>query len=593
MRIFSLDIPFTDHTIRQIDRLTSGVCFFLVALLISDLGFEKSPLQVLISQWFYGIALLFLLFSEFICWKKGLWSTGKRKQLIWKLGRVLLAAFALFFLYRLFHTDELSNVDSFWPIQAVAVTLSAARIFRWFAYLGRLNLSAAQLFILGFVLLIVIGSILLMLPRSTTQPIALSDAIFTATSAVCVTGLATLNTAEDFTLVGQTIILVLIQLGGLGVMGFVSYFGFFSSGGDSFKNRLMLRDLMNVGKVTQTVKTFSGIVLFTLAVEAIGALLIYISLPNQPASAAKNIFFALFHSVSAFCNAGFSTVQDGLYNPMVSSNFHLHNVIAFLVILGGIGFPIAINLYNYLLHLGKRLVSALFNPGKQYHFPRVININTRLAAVTTGLLLMLGFAGYILFEWSVLVQEESWYGRITTAFFATVTPRTAGFNTFDVSALSTSTIMLFLFLMWIGGSPGSTAGGIKTSTLAAAVLNCFSIAKRKTRLEIWGREIEPASLQRAFVLLFLSVLCIGLVLFGLAAIETDKPFLALLFESVSAFSTVGLSMGITGDLATGSKWILIGAMLVGRVGTLTWVLALGSRAKSSRLRLPKEQVFID
>jgi potassium uptake TrkH family protein len=456
------------------------------------------------------------------------------------------------------------------------------------------NLNPALLFILSFITLTMIGASLLLLPQSTVKGISVIDAFFTSVSAVCVTGLLVVDTATYFTAFGKTVILVLIQLGGLGVMTFTSFFGVFFQGSSSFQNQLFLKDFVNETKLGETLRTLVKIVSFTLGIELIGAVIIFFTLdPAYFASTGEKIQFAVFHSISAFCNAGFSTLSNSLYELEFRYNYNFHLIIAFLTISGGLGFPIIFNYYRYLKH------HLIFRP-RQYilnrdffHTPRIINVNTNIVVATTLFLLVAGSVLYFISEQNNTLADHSTYGKIVTSFFGAAMPRTAGFNTTDLTAFATPTLVLYLVLMWIGGSPGSTAGGIKTTTFAVAVLNAISVARGKGRLEVFKREITDESVKRAFTVITLSLIFIGISIYLVTSFEPGTPFYKVVFECFCAYSTAGMSMDLTGTLSTPSKIVLMFTMFAGRVGALTLIMAFLKKVRSLNYHYPTENIFIN
>ena len=459
-----------------------------------------------------------------------------------------------------------------------------------FIYRG--TVSPAVLFVSSFFLLVVLGAFLLKLPNATNIPLSAVDAFFTATSAVCVTGLVVVDTATAFTTFGKVIILVLIQVGALGIMTFAGLFAFAVTGVSSLKSRLAFRDIMSGKEISNIMSFVYRVVAVTFLFEAVGAISIYFSVPDAafPRPLDK-LFFSVFHAVSAFCNAGFSTLPLGLYQPTIRFNYTMQFFLATLVILGGMGFPITFNVARYLQNKFRNLFYRLTGNPKRLYFPRLLNLNSRLALVVSALLLLLGFVAYYFFEQNyTLADHPTIGGKLVTSFFGAVTPRTAGFNTVDMSTLSLPTIMIYLLLMWIGASPGSTGGGIKTSTFGVAVLNMLSILQGKNRSEFFRSEISHHSIRRAFALMFLSLLFIGLSVFLISINDSNKGLIQIAFESFSAFSTVGLSLGITHQLSTFSKAVLMVTMFVGRVGTVTLMVAFIRQAKQLYYRYPVEEV---
>ncbi|ELR71268.1 Potassium uptake protein, integral membrane component, KtrB [Fulvivirga imtechensis AK7] len=456
----------------------------------------------------------------------------------------------------------------------------------------RLDLNPALLFIGSFLLLILIGTVLLMLPRATTSDLSLLDAFFTATSAVCVTGLIVVDTATHFTHFGQLIILILIQIGGLGIMTFTTFFGFFFKSSSSYENTLFIQEFVNENKISQILHTIVKVVAFTIFIELVGGVFIYFSIADTFETSSKAIWFSAFHTISAFCNAGFSTLSNGLYEPVIRSAYNLHMILAGLIFFGGIGFPVIFDIYKSIKYYVVNKYLQVIK-GQQYvHRGRHLAVHSKIVLATSAILLVTGFVFFFAAEFNNTLAGLPWYGKLAGAIFGTVTPRTAGFNTVDMTSLSVATILVYFFLMWIGASPGSTGGGLKTSTFAVAVLNVLSISKRKERIEIFKREITNESVRKAFAVILLSFLVIGLAVFLVTLFNPELPLLSIIFECVSAFSTVGLSLGITGVLSAASKGVIIVTMFLGRVGTLTLLVALIVSARTQSYRYPSENVFI-
>jgi potassium uptake TrkH family protein len=435
---------------------------------------------------------------------------------------------------------------------------------------------------------------LLQLPNATVNGISMVDAFFTATSAVCVTGLITVDTATTFTTLGKVILLGLIQVGGLGIMTFTALLSYLAAGSVSFQSQLALKDMLNSKQMNNVIELVSRIIIVTIFFEAIGFLLIQWSISSSLSNdRIDNIFFSVFHSISAFCNAGFSTLSNGLYEMPVRFNYSLHLTIALLVLLGGIGFPIVFSFFTYIrektLNIFRRLMHL---PVKQIN-TRILGINFKLAITTSAILLSVGFITYLLFEQNnTLAHHPTVWGKIVTSFFGSVTPRTAGFNTVDYTILNLPTVMVYLLLMYIGASPGSTGGGIKTTTAAVAFLNLGSIVRGKNRTEVFRTQISEHSINRAFAVIVLSLLVLGLGILFIAVNDGDKGLLRIAFEVFSAFATVGLSLGLTSELSPMSKIVLIFVMFIGRVGALTILIAFVNQMKQSYYRYPTEEIIM-
>lgn len=452
----------------------------------------------------------------------------------------------------------------------------------------------AQLFLISFLTLIVTGSMLLMLPNATHSGITLIDAMFTSTSAVCVTGLIVVDTGSFFTQFGQIIILMLIQAGGIGIMTFTSYFSYFFKGVSSYENQLVLGQITNTEKISEVFTVLKKIILITFLIEGLGALFIFQSIDSTVIPYLnKRIFFSVFHSISGFCNAGFSTLRNSFFEGPYQFNYPMHLIIASLIILGGLGFPIVFNLLKFIKAKIVYFLLGFYNKKRQQYIPGLININTRIVLITTLVLIVGGTLLFFLFEYNKTLSEHGFAGKIATAFFGAVTTRTAGFNTVDTAALSIPTLLIVIFLMWVGASPNSTGGGIKTSSFAIALLNILSIARGKSRLEVYNREISSTTVKKAFAIIVLSVFVISIAILSISLFEPDKNLLNISFECVSAYSTVGLSRGITADLSFASKLILIFTMFIGRVSTLTLLIAIIKKARPEIYRYPSESILIN
>jgi potassium uptake TrkH family protein len=575
-----------------------SVANFIV--IIYDIGFIHSPEVVSLLGSFYSASLVvscLALGGRLLLMPRNTIIRGARLAEYGVFGLQCMAIIGRFFLkgWLAAHAPFVRTLFLIYLLFIAVFFIELSKISLSFY---RVKFNPALLYLASFLVLIAFGTGLLLLPNATVNSISFVNALFTATSAVCVTGLAVVDTATQFTTTGKVIILLLIQAGGLGVMTLTSFFGFFFQGAYSYQHQIFIKDFVNEDKIGQIFRTLFKIVVVTLLIELLGALLIYQSLDSGLfVTRVDKIQFAVFHSVSAFCNAGFSTLSAGLFDPNFRYQYNFQLIIAGLIILGGIGFPVIFNLYQYFTNRIRSRISGLLNQPLTPAFSpevstRTLHVNTKLILVTTGLLLLLGTVLFYITERSYALAGRSAYGQFVTAFFGSVTPRTAGFNTVDMEALSRPTILFYLLFMWIGGSPGSTAGGIKTTTLAIAVLNTFSIAKSKYRLEVFKREIPSESVRRAFAVMLLSFLVVGLAVFLVALFDPGQDLIHIAFECFSAYATVGLSLNMTPDLSNASKLIIMLTMYLGRVGTLTLLVGLTRTAKNLSYRYPTETVFI-
>ncbi|MFD2517470.1 TrkH family potassium uptake protein [Salinimicrobium flavum] len=584
-----------ERLLKYITKISFWLSLVTVLTIIFDLGFTHRSSTELYLEEFYLLVLL-----------AGTLSIGTRyflssEQFPLKVRIFDSIIFLLFLLLAAVLVDRLLQTFRFLEFLNNMGWVYLALFLYFFREFSTLQihfssrlLNPAQLFIASFLTLILLGTLLLLLPKATHEGISALDALFTATSAVCVTGLIVVDTGTYFTQFGQIIILILIQLGGIGIMTFASYFSYFFRGKSSYENQIMLKDMTNSEKIGEVFSVLKKIVLVTFIIELVGAVLIFFSVQGGVIKGLGNrLFFSVFHSISGFCNAGFSTLENSLYEPEFRFNYPLQLIIVSLFILGGIGFPILFNLYKYFAYYIKNQFLKLSHPRKSVYTPWVINLNTRIVLVTTSILLVVGSVLFYFFEYNNTLAEHSAFGKLVVSFFGAATPRTAGFNSVDTSALNFSTVMIIFLLMWIGASPGSTGGGIKTSAFALAALNFFSLARGKDRVEVFRREISEFSIRRAFAIIALSLMVIGTAVFLIASFDREKTLLSIAFECFSAYSTVGLSVGITPDLSSAAKLVIIATMFIGRVSMLTILIALLRKVKYLNYKYPQEDILMN
>ncbi len=447
----------------------------------------------------------------------------------------------------------------------------------WFRHLP--GLSAAQLSLLGFALLIVIGSLLLYLPMSRREFTAggILIAIFESTSAVCVTGLSLVDISSYYTLTGQLCLLLLIQVGGLGYMTMYSLMMLAVGRRLSLRERLALQQVLDLSGPGGVVGFLFQILRLTLAIEALGFMLLaLVWVPEYGWQ--KGLYLALFHAVSAFNNAGFSTFSDSLIRfdtqPIVLGT------IAGLIILGSMGYPV---LAELLTRLQQRRLKW-----------RELSLHSRVSLLMTGALLLFGTLSYLLIE----ANRPGTLGpmhplqKLLAAFFMSVTPRTAGFNALDLSLLSQASLFITLSLMLVGANPGGTGGGIKTTTLLVAVKHVLSILRGQHETELFKRRLSDTTQDKAWATLLISVLWINGTTILLTLTEGDKPLLPVLFEVISAFATVGMTVGYTGQLSPAGQLLIIATMYVGRVGVMTLGMAIWSRRESKLITYPEESLLV-
>ncbi|WP_316348630.1 TrkH family potassium uptake protein [Desulfuromonas acetoxidans] len=447
------------------------------------------------------------------------------------------------------------------------------------------SLTPAQALVLYYGVAILAGALLLCTPLAAVGPhLSFLDALFTATSAQCVTGLSVVDTGTRLSGFGQGVVLALIQVGGLGITTFSVYLFIYLRVGVSIRGRWIINETLLPTPVSSWRDLIRSIFLTTLIIETLGALLLsFVFVPDLGLK--QGIYSAVFHSISAFCNAGFSLFPDSLIgyrnNPLVNVT------IMALIILGGIGFLVI------------RELADACKPRQNPLQPHRFSLHTKLVILTTVFLIIYGAVTIGWLERHDALAHMSTGEAAWTALFQSVSARTAGFNTIDLDLLRVPTLFLMIFLMFIGASPGSAGGGVKTTCLALLFILFYNRLKGNPNTNAFGRTIPEDVISRALSLFLLAMIVIGLALFGLLiaqspdwAHENPREFLGFMFETVSAFGTVGLSMGSTGQLNIASKCIVIALMFIGRVGLLTMAFAIARRTRSTAPRYAEENIMI-
>ena len=448
----------------------------------------------------------------------------------------------------------------------------------------------------SFFLIICIGTGLLMLPRCTVDGISWVNALFVSTSAVCVTGLVPVDVATTFTSLGQLVIIILIQIGGLGVMTLTCFFAMFFMGNTSVYNQLAVRDMISSDSLSSLLSTVIYILFFTLVIEGAGMLVLFLSIHGTLGmTVQQEMVFAAFHSISAFCNAGFSTLSENLGNPLVMQHHNLlYITISVLIILGGIGFPILVNFKHIAGYHLKRLFYFI-RTGKRdrQRIRHLYNLNTKIVLLTTLILLTGGTIAILLFEWNGAFAGMSMPDKWVQAFFNATCPRTAGFTSIGLTSFSLQSLLLMLLLMFIGGAAQSTAGGVKVNAFAAAVLSLFAVIRGKSRVEVFRRQLSVDSIGRSNATLVMYLMILFLGVFVLSVLEPHASLLALVFECTSALSTVGSSLGLTPALGEAGKLFVSLLMFIGRVGVITIVLGFVPPQKHTKYKYPDDNLIIN
>ncbi|MEI7901849.1 MAG: potassium transporter TrkG [bacterium] len=451
------------------------------------------------------------------------------------------------------------------------------------------RLSPQWLMALGFLSAILAGAFLLTLPIANTngrgtEPVA---ALFTATSATCVTGLSVIDIGTELTLFGQLVVLTLIQLGGLGITTFGTFLLVLVGRRLSVQNEFVLMSSYGIDEVNDLRVLLRWTMGLTFLIEGVGAFFLWtrylLHAPElqMPPGPWPPVYYAVFHSVSAFCNAGFSLHRDNLI-PFQSDPFFL-GVMDLLIVFGGLGFLV---LYN--------LITTKFWR-RNLRMRGRVTLHSKIALMATLLLITIGAITFLCQEWDNTLKDLTLLNKITCSLFQSITPRTAGYNVVDMGQVTDATRFTTSLLMLIGGSPGSAAGGVKTTTMVVLIMTIFAICKNRSETVIFSRTVPNTIVREALVIFLLSVSTIltafGILLWTETPLKPDDSS-KLLFETVSAFATVGLSINLTPTLSLAGQWVIIVCMYVGRLGPLAVALLIGTREENQRIRYPEEEIVV-
>ena len=533
------------------------------------------------------IIVLFILITETLtAYKAAPYKYIHIRQNIFSL--VFTAAFVVLFVFSKVQTFQVhfspEKVDPSLTASVLKNTFLVLKVLTRFrklnALLESISLKPAQTIVLSFLLVILVGALVLMVPftSSSQKGLHFLDALFTATSAVCVTGLIVVDTAVAYSLWGHITIMVLIQIGGLGIM-LLSYFSIFIlHRGISRQDKLIAAYMLSQDDLRSIKKTVIAIIGTTFLFEAAGAVLLYFSSPSFTGAWGGRLFAAVFHAVSAFCNAGFALFSDSLEG--FHGNLLVNATIALLIIAGGLSFGVHVNLLS------------LFNrDGKFADRGRRLSVNTRVVLIISGILVLGGTLVFYALEHDGVLKGLGTGNQYLAAFFQSVTLRTAGFNTVPLGALGSATYLFMCLFMFIGGAAGSTAGGIKVNNLAAMGAYFRSLLRESKEVTLFRSSLGSDIILKSFTIATFGLITVFLGTFILMLTE-DAPAIKILFEAVSAFGTVGLSAGITGDLSPAGKGVIIIMMFLGRIGPLTFIAAAGTRQAQMEIHYPAANLSI-
>lgn len=586
--------------IRQVLSWADGALYFLsfafLMTLIYKLGFLTTrggeEVITLIQHWtwlaFLWINTLHLVFDFQVVRKR-------YKSLTWILNFLLYLTLLPVFFSNYLPQWLVGFFQHPWYHLVLLALLSLLNLSTGLVRLLGKRTNPSLIFASSFLLLILVGTGLLMLPKSTYQGITFIDALFTSTSAVCVTGLTTVDVPSVFTGTGQFVILLLIQIGGLGVMTITSFFAMFFMGNMSLYNQLAVKDMINSQSLSSLLSSLLYILGFTLVIEVVGALFLYLDIHGTMGmTVTEELFFVFFHSVSAFCNAGFSTLPGNLGNELILHNHTAFYVgISVLIVLGGIGYPILVNFFQIVSYEVKKLYSKYILGERVARKVHLYNLNTRIAVGMTILLIVSGTLYIMIAEWNRAFAGMPFIDKVVQALFNAVSPRTAGFNSVSLTSMGFHTLLIYMLLMVIGGGTQSTAGGVKVNVFSVVLLNLRSVLSNAPKTTIFNRQLSQDSIRRsnATIIFYLAIVFISF--FVITLLEPDLPAFALLFECISALSTVGSSLDLTPLLGGASKVLIVLLMFVGRVGLLTLVASLMGESKQPRYQYPSDQIIIN
>ncbi len=586
-----------ENILIAVNALTSAMVAASFVLLFG--GFEKDLLPEVVLYTIQVLLLFIFVVEKIIRFfnsssKLDFWRTNWFEiPLLIMLGVIAIGAGRWFA-----HTKAEAVEVRHFAVGIYLVIQVVAKLCRTSVNLAASGKNPTQTLIASFLVLIISGAGLLMLPRASTgDNMSFVDALFTATSATCVTGLIVKDTGQDFSLMGQIVILTLIQLGGLGIVVFGAVFALLLGQALSLRESVAMQDLLSTRTLSRIGNMIAFIFIGTVFIEAIGAIILlgmWNNVPGRVINIQEQWFYSIFHSISSFCNAGFSLFSKSFteYNRC----WQVYLVVCPLIILGGLGFSVLYDLVNTATDRVKRVLKKLFF--KKYRLsmetPKRLRLQTKIVLSISACLIVLGMLAIIMFERYASQSNTDYRNDILGAFFQSVTARTAGFNTVDISSLSASSKFILILLMFIGGSPGSTAGGIKTVTLAVVIMTAVAALRKRQEVEMFKRSVRIVVVGRAVTVTLLFVAVLFIVTLTLSITENSNGFTMseIMFEAGSALGTVGLTTGITPSLTTAGKLIIIATMLIGRLGPLTLLAALTFNIKPARYNYPDEAVIV-
>lgn len=568
--VYYYGFPQTPTSKAELLRLIQYSFGFYIFRYIIKIIYDFNPRQFLKKTWFEAL-LLFLLLIEGVSFN--LFGTMVVPNFFKALG---FEGFA-----------DVTNVfiQLFFLIYVIMEVFKKRSFRPWF------KIHPGLLFTISIATIVLMGTGLLMLPEMSNIPegVNFTDALFMATSSTSVTGLSTIDISVALTFKAQIVILMLIKIGGLNTIAFAALYLLIAKFGVGLKHHEVIEDFVNKDSLLNTGSMFGKIVLWSILIELAGVFLLFIFLEPSGifADPGDRLFHSVFHAVSGFNNAGLTIIPNGMMNPLLVDNYLFHSVILTLFFLGGFGMIYLFDLFEI-----SRLRERMRMPWKTIQFGTKISLYFTLGLLVTGALI------FFIFEYDNTLEGKSGFGKIITSLFESLTTRNAGFNTVDTAELSLPVLIFFLFLMFVGASSGSAGGGIRTSTFAVIWASVISTIKGKPNVELFKRTIANDIVLKAYSILVFFILgnivgCFALAITEQEALAAGKfTFMDIVFEHVSAASTVGLSKGITAEVSTAGKYVLIIAMFIGRVGTLTLAYLFSKQVISKKYKYPSGHTMV-
>ncbi|MBE6339975.1 MAG: hypothetical protein E7069_04475 [Bacteroidales bacterium] len=502
------------------------------------------------------------------------------------------------YIYSMTATNISPQIQSFlnhkYVLSFVLLILSVNEMSRLgLSLLGR-RTNPTIMFVGSFIVFIVIGTALLLLPRSHDGTLTFFDALFTSTSSVCVSGLSVIDISQHLTQFGQIVVLGLVQVGGIGVMTFTCFFALSITRG-SMQNHLVIKDLVSADSMSSILMTLIRIMYVTFIIEAVCTWLLYnqFSVQMPTCDSREILFVSAFHAISAFCNAGISCLPDGMCNVAIVDCRAIQWIVAFTVIFGGMGFPMQTSVINWVKYKIRSVINTILHRNSQARYrSHLINANAKLAVYTHLILVGVGIIIFLFTENQFTQAGDSFFDRLTKSMFMSVSARTVGYNIVPIEALSPISLTFTIMLMWIGCAPMSTGGGIKVTTFAICMLNIRNVLTGRDNIEIFGRRIAPQSIRKAFAIAIVTLAFIGFVTIALKICAPEIRISHLLLEASSAICTAGISLGVTSNLNTAGRIIIMLSMFIGRIGVMAFLLCFFSPKKKLRYSYPQEEIMV-